>query len=228
MFADSLAWTFYTSYLRNAAQFGHLKCTEPINRHAVKETHLHKALYFFFFFFFLTFTATQRSGWKKRHDALFLRWLSGCSRVWLNTCCVAQWLLNETHRYPSCREEWHIFKLWTTNRGRGQWTVEIFVLQSLAALKAPLTPHRRHSPGQNDWMPFKVCFWLKMFHFTLPLADLREIEQCDYLCLCSVCYLLAVRTAPSHLNLSCRDGIRDRGQVVGLGGESCLELHLLS
>lgn len=42
MFADSLAWTFYTSYLLNTFQFGHLKHTR-----AVKETHLPKSTLFF-------------------------------------------------------------------------------------------------------------------------------------------------------------------------------------
>lgn len=31
MFADSLAGTFYTSYLLSIIQFGHLKCSEPIS-----------------------------------------------------------------------------------------------------------------------------------------------------------------------------------------------------
>lgn len=57
------------------------------------------------FYYYYYFTATQRSGWKKTHDALFPPWLSGWSRAWLNTCCVAQWLLNEARRYPSCGGE---------------------------------------------------------------------------------------------------------------------------
>lgn len=109
------------------AHSGRRKHTKPINRGAVKET---RSLFFFFSIF------EPLRGWNERRDALFPRRLGGWSRAWRNTCCVAQWLQSEVHRYPSCGEKWHIFKLWTTNRGRGQWTtVEIFVLQSLAAFK---------------------------------------------------------------------------------------------
>lgn len=44
---------------------------------------------------FLLFRSHSKVRMKKRHNALFPRWLSGWSWVWLNTCCVAQWLLNE-------------------------------------------------------------------------------------------------------------------------------------
>lgn len=72
-------WTF-------EAQRTHKQCS------SVKGTHLHGAP-----------LKKKKKSWPlkgryvKGHNALFPWWLSGWSRVWLNTCCVAQCFLNEAH-----------------------------------------------------------------------------------------------------------------------------------
>lgn len=159
---------------------------------------------------FLLFCSNSKVWMKKRHDALFLKWLIGWSRVWLNTCCVAQWLLNEARTdippagrsgtYSNCEPPTE------DEDNRQQWK---YLCCNNWQHFQPLP----HGPTKRLRL-FKMCFWLKLFHFTLPLADLSKIGRCDYLCVRSVCYLLGVRTPPSHLSLSWRDVIRDRGQIA--------------
>lgn len=151
--------------------------------------------------------------------------------TWCSFSVASQWLVPGLTEHMLCCTmvtEWgaqisllqgEVAHIQTVNHQQRRRTMNnsgnILCCNHCQCLTPPPHPPPLHGPGQNDWRPFKMCFWLRMFHFTLPLAELGKIEQCDYPPTAPMCYLLAVRAAcVSHLNLSWRDAIRDRGQVV--------------